>query len=80
MLAHPSGSAFAESSLRNAFAFLRRIYRFRSRGTRDPTDAVTDGLVLRSFSEGGFPPMTVSLLYDSFLSFAVSRFEIVRQR
>ena len=28
MLAHPSGSAFAESALRNAFAFLRRIYRF----------------------------------------------------
>ena len=41
MLAHPSGSAFAESSLRNAFAFLRRIYRFRSRGTRDPTRRVT---------------------------------------
>ena len=27
MLAHPSGSAFAESALRNAFTFLRRIYR-----------------------------------------------------
>ena len=26
MLAHPSGSAFAESALRNAFAFLRRIH------------------------------------------------------
>ena len=63
MLAHPSGSAFAESSLRNAFAFLRRIYRVRSRGTRDPTDAATGGLVLRSFSEGGCPPMTVSLFY-----------------
>ena len=38
-------------------------YRFRSRGTRDPTDAATGGLVLRSFSEGGCPPMTVSLFY-----------------
>ena len=32
MLAHPSGSAFAESALRNAFAFRRRIYRFGHAG------------------------------------------------
>ena len=59
MLAHPSGSAFAESSLRNAFAFLRRIYRFRSRGTRDPTRRVT---------VAAEPPMTVSLFCRWFLS------------
>ena len=59
MLAHPSGSAFAESSLRNAFAFLRRIYRFRSRGTRDPTRRVT---------VAAWPHKTVSLFCRWFLS------------
>ena len=46
----------------------RAPYRFRSRVTRDPTDAATGGLVLRSFSEGGCPPMTVSLCCRLFLS------------
>ena len=38
--------------------------RFRSRGTRDPTDAATGGLVLRSFTR----LMTVSLRCRLFLS------------
>ena len=44
--------------------------------SRYPSRGATGGLVLRSFSEGGCPPMAVSLFYGSVPFISVLRFEI----